>query len=344
MSKIKQQLPQIMISQAVYDLILSKYEIKFVDDIGPYRNGYQDKLTKVCDLNRKVIIAQAVVINRHIDSNFNPTQPWKQYVMTLDPELTVPYKDDFSPIKCKLILETKLKKLGLTSEDISNRLNQFQAEKDERYTQWHDTRSTKGIIRKFENCVYYDINKAHSDALGEIFPELKDWLAFIAKLAKTDKKWKSVPNYYVGLLAFKTAEMRKNHMPAKFELTYNWIVQRTTKTLFKRYEESVSDNSRVVYVNTDGIVIQNPIKIIPSSNQFGQFKIESPETTYYTYRGENYEIVQYGDTIKGSLPLALRQYVDLRKGQVISYKRRLNENNIYVYEDIKQFTVETQEN
>lgn len=335
----KKQLPQRKISQEVYDLILESFPVEFVDDIGPYRNGYKPALKKVCDPNKHIIISQAVSLNRLTGTKLDEKNPWKQYVLVLDSDQEDEIIEDFNPAQCKWIINSELHKLGFKEEDIENRLNQFQAEKCEEFKQWHAIKAFKGEILKFNDCVYYDINKAHSDALGEIFPELKPWLAEIAVTAKTDKKWKSVPNYYVGMLAFKTKAMRANHTPGKYEKTYNWIVQRTTKMLYARRDEVSNNETRRVYANTDGMVLQHPVKIIPSSNKLGEFKIESEETTYYTYRGDNYEIIQYGDTIKGNLPICLRDRVDLRVGKVISFKRVKNKDNVFVYTDIEEINI-----
>lgn len=98
---------------------------------------------------------------------------------------------------------------------------------------------------------------------------------------------------------------------------------------------------RVVYGNTDGIILKNPTKKPEHSSALGGFKLEY-EGTVYTYSGENYWIFQYekdGELeITGSLPLKLRKHIDLSKGQVVSFDRVRKE-----YGDIKIFEYENVE-
>lgn len=328
------QLVQLQINPEIYDKILKIKEgrIDFVKDINEYRNGYEDKKRVKCVIDKYIITTGEIldyVINCNIDDdNYilnNKAKPcqfvgWKQYVCVVVKELDKCTAPDFAPHICKKIIHDKLHKLGFTDEDIDNRLNMYQAEYDPRLIQVHYSNTERNKILKFTNCYYYDINKAHSDALGEIFPELRTWLQNIAKLARKDKKWKSVPNYYVGMLAYKTSKMKREHRPGKYEKTYNWIVQRTTKMVEDFINEIGAYDSDMVYINTDGFVINNPLRTPESSKEFGKFKLESDERVFYTYKGDNYEIIQYGDTIKGSLPVSLRKYVDLREGRVVSYK------------------------
>lgn len=330
------QLPQYKISRRLYDLIVNTFRTEYVNDINTYRNGYKDKSLCVSVPNKSVV-CRGAFLNYLLDY---PTVAdifvdWKQYVCILDEDLEQDVMGDFAPHTCKKLVNDRLNKCGLTDEDIDKRLHEYEAEYSEALAQQHYLDARPGIVQRFDNCIYYDINKAHSDALGEIFPEIKGWLEEIAMLAKEDKRWKSVPNYYVGMLAYKNKSMRDKKESGKYEKTYNWIVQRTTKILSKRFKDISDLNSNIVYMNTDGIVIQNPAKIIPGSTRFGDFKVESDETTFYTYAGENYSIVQYGDTIKGNLPIALRKKVDLRVGRVISFTRKLNDNKIFEYKNIQ---------
>lgn len=337
------QLPQYKISRRLYDLIINSFRTELVNDINPYRNGYKDKALCIV-VPQHYIICEGGSLNYLLNYQFESDifTDWKQYVLVLDEDQEQDVAGDFTPHICKKIITDKLNKCGLSNEDIDKRLHEYEADYCEALAQQHYLFAEPGIIQRFDNCIYYDINKAHSDAIGEIFPEIKGWLEEIAMLAKIDKRWKSVPNYYVGMLAYKTKSMRQKQEQGQYEKTYNWIVQRTTKILTKRLDEVSDINSNVVYTNTDGIVIQNPTKIIPGSNRFGDFKVETDETTFYTYAGDNYSIVQYGDTIKGNLPMDLRKFVDLREGKVISFDRKLNENGIFEYTNIQTKYIKTE--
>ena len=352
--KFCRPLPAIKVSRELFDDIMSHCQIEFVDDIGLYRNGYEGK--DVCKAIRdKYVICTGMYINLLLDKEYRETGKvkirnnelvdWKQYVCTLVEDLEVAYTGDFAPYICVKLVNDQLHYEGLNDDDIEERLCSYQEEKDDTLRQVHIENVEKGKVLRFDNCVYYDINKAHSYALGIIFPEIKPWLEKIAAKAKKDKKWKSVANYYVGMLAFKTESMKRKGLEGKHEKTYNWIVHNTTRTLLKRIDECSSYDrygmmtNTIVYANTDGVVIQNPTKFIESSSKFGEFKVESDETTFYTYAGENYFVIQYGDTIKGNLPVKLRKYVDLRKGKVITYTRK-KVGNVFEYNDIVEKTID----
>jgi len=317
----RKQISQLDISQELYNNILEIYkdEIKFVDDIGPFRTGYSGKWDIVCVLDKYLICKRSLLYVLLDTPKEECVNCWQQVVLRVKAQQETAVVETYSPMQCKFIINQQLKRLGFTDETINQRLKEFEVDYNEDLAQQHSLFATKNVIRKFNNCVYYDINKGHSYFLGQIFPELVPYLKNLAVRAKKDKKYKSIPNFYVGMLAFKTKAMRNNGTLGNHEKTYNWIVQQTTQMLLDRINAVCGMKSNIVYMNTDGVVISKPKRIIPSSNEFGKFKIESPETTFYTYRDANYEIVQYGDEIKGNLPIELRKYVDLRQGRVVHF-------------------------
>lgn len=342
MSKL--QLPQLTISQEAYNKLVSTYAITYVNSIQPYIYGYAEKKLKVCVPN-KYIIMQGMYINYALNQNaVDPNEDWKQYRLVLETEQRESVVKDFNGNYCRNLVLSELYKLGLSREDIDNRLNMYQMEKSEDTKPLHALYTDSECILRFKNCVYYDLTKAYSDSLSVIFPELRAWLIKIAKRAKKDPRWKRVPNFFVGMLNHKTPKEEDEDLPPKFAKTFNWITARTRKIVLERLSESTGKNTRVVYMNTDGIVIQNPSKIFQSSNELGKFKVESEETTFYTYRAKNYEIIQYGDTIKGNLPLVLRDRIDLRQNKVISFTLHRAKNKLDEYTDVKEFTVEMEDN
>ena len=107
--------------------------------------------------------------------------------------------------------------------------------------------------------------------------------------------------------------------------TRHYIVTNITNKMTRlknklRYESCL-------YLNTDGMIIQHPHNIVEHSDEMGEFKIEY-QGDVYTYRDKNYSIIQYGDEIKGNLPLELRKYVDLRVGKVVHYDKILSEDGM----------------
>ena len=114
------------------------------------------------------------------------------------------------------------------------------------------------------------------------------------------------------------------------------IVNNITYTLNKHVKQT---HGRWIYVNTDGYIVQNPETVLPSSKEKGEFKIEY-QGPVYTYHSSDkkgtYTIIQYGDEIKGTLPLELRKYVDLRVGKIVRFERELDEDlQIYKFKNIR---------
>ena len=323
-------LKQIKISRKVYVDIVSKWHsiIKWLgkdDDL--YENWKQDKRYIYAKEEKAIIVSWALLPQVLDDGG-------KSVICIVEQEQVEDIISDFSPLYCKQLIVKKLHKAKLKNEDIDARLNQYQVEEDKKLIQQHKIEATENTITTWENCYYYDINKAHMDALIEIFHELKDWFMSVAEKSKVDKRFKSIANYYVGLLGKKDGKYRN---------TYNWIVDRTSKKLLKLVSELSVFKSEVIYANTDGFVISNPIVTPKSSSEIGEFKLETDEHTFYTYRHKSsnckYFVMQYGDTIKGNLPLALRDKIDLRKGIVVDFVRH-KEDGYFVYDNVTSYVLE----
>lgn len=169
-------------------------------------------------------------------------------------------------------------------------------------------------LYEISNVVYYDINKAHRDALIEMFPKCEKYF----RDKKTMDQWgKDCINIYVGDLC--------NHGHRE---TYNWIVKRTRNILTATIKKC---NGVVVYANTDGVIIRNPETRIETSNEVGAFSNEMHSDKVYFYyhlKEENipqYYLYQYIDkhdkmVIKGTLKKEYRDNIDLAQGKVWSNK------------------------
>lgn len=171
----------------------------------------------------------------------------------------------------------------------------------------------KGKVLRFPNCIYIDMNGAHADAVREAFPEISEYIEKGYKKRHDNPAQKCIPNYFVGFC--------KNLEHDGF---YNWVVQRTREKLMSKIDELMTDDSLIVYANTDGAIIQNPKYIPISSKELGEFKIEyAGEVLAYKHIAKNsttYSIIQYGDIIKGNASNLVREHIDLRKGLVCDYK------------------------
>lgn len=304
---MRKPLKHVSINEEMFNKFLAEFEdyVLVVDNLSNDVYGYQDKKTVKYDKERSAFITQAYRLSYILDMDTS-IDGWRQLVVHIssDPETII--DETVSGSYATMYLEHRI--LNKKYSDIDSQLSKFEADEDPIRKQQHYFYSEDNKITKFEDAYYYDINKAHADALCEIFPESK---ADILKLYRTKdkatlRKNKQLINFYVGNL------VNRGH-----RRTYNWIVQRTTDILTKMFAKLGGD---AIYINTDGIILNNVKNVVESSKNVGEFKLEY-HGDVYTYRDKNYEVVQYGDTIKGHLPLVLRDQVDLRIGQVVHYDR-----------------------
>lgn len=194
--------------------------------------------------------------------------------------------------------------------------------------QMHDVLFEQYQISEYRNCWYWDISGAHTYILSEIFPEAADDLKYWNdhKHDRNCSHFKKIPNFYVGCLGKKDSPYRK---------TYHWIVGEVNRIMNEAFEKTHNMlKSKFIYINTDGFIIQHPKELLEASNELGKFKCEY-DGTVYTYAGKNYQIIQYGDTIKGNLPTELRRFVDLRIGKVVEYDR-VKVGQHYEYKNIRE--------
>lgn len=180
-------------------------------------------------------------------------------------------------------------------------------------------------IYKLNDCVYYDVNNAHLDALTEIFPKAKDDLIKLRKkinrLKKSkDKAKKAEAQRLKDLINIYVGELGNNKHP-RFKPTNEWIVNRTRNKLQNLIDEV---KGSVIYANTDGVIIKNPKNRIKTSNKLGEFKDELKEGVVYLlqYKGKtSYTIYQYDEEIKGSALNSVRENIDLSQGLYVDYDR-----------------------
>ena len=204
-----------------------------------------------------------------------------------------------------------------TDEEIENILNSHVISEEDKVKPAHriatdDITYDFDVLYEISNVVYYDINKAHRDALIEMFPKCEK----LFKDKNTMDRWgKDCINIYVGDLC------NHNHRE-----TYNWIVKRTRNLLEKVIKDC---DGNVIYANTDGVMIHNPHKTIKTSNEVGEFSNEMNGNKVYFYyhlKEENipqYYLYQYIDkhgkmTKKGTLQKDLRNNVDLAENKIWS--------------------------
>lgn len=311
----------VQVNDEIFNKILYDYEFKVRIDEDLYLkyNGYYEDRDIIYYNGKDEFICMEYIVNNY--TNLIPhCSVWKQIRVLRTMNMSSPAQLSITGSKAKAYITKMLKKV-YTDTEIDERLRMFEADYDEDLKQVHynyPAFDSKTII-KISNTYKFDINGAHLDALCEIFPKAKDKFVAMYEKRKKNKIFKQYPNLYVGMLAQKSKEMRKAGIPGKYEKTYNWIVQRTTKLLLSALD---TIGGETIYINTDGFIIRNPDNLITPSKALGEFKLEFAGDTYI-YADKNYIIYQTGQgdnvELKGSCFTAVRNDIDLANGQVVHY-------------------------
>lgn len=175
----------------------------------------------------------------------------------------------------------KLLKKYYTDEEIDVCLKSFQAEYDYKKAQLHYFKEgSPDKILKFENCYKYDINGAHNEALTIIFPKAKDAIIKMYLERKKHPVNKKYINYFVGMLC------RKGYRE-----TYNWIVQRVSAKLKTHILDACGE---ILYANTDGFIVKDPMFELETSSELGALKLEYKGDVCF-YNDINYFCFQLSD-------------------------------------------------
>lgn len=338
---MKSSLKHFTISLELYEKLCNEYTFDTsLTSVWDFTFDLESYQAYKVEYNRNIYLCLTYsYIGNVIEDKYKDLEPWwKRIVCMVKPNQVEPIIQIYSPSYCVSLVKKQLHFKGLTDEMIDKRLNEYTLE--DGLTQIHISYGIEPYkVVRFDDCIYYDINKAHMDALIEIFPELKDWFLEIAKKSKKDIRYKSIANLYVGCLGKKTGKYRK---------TYNWIVNRTTSKVNKMLEQLMDCNSKIIYANTDGFVVQHPVCTLETSELIGDIKQETPETTFYMYYHQgikdettSHKVLQYGDKklCINNIMISDLKYIDLRCGKVISYKEISDDNKLKKHINIKQHIV-----
>lgn len=154
----------------------------------------------------------------------------------------------------------------------------------------------------YDNCHYYDLNKAYASATIEAFPKLEPWV--LKQYKKNKAKMKQTMNYFVGMMVNKGDFLQEDIFP----FFRNYIVKTITQTLEEAIEKTtVAENmnfldTKVLYANTDGFIVHNPVaKLETSQTELGKFKeeqIDDGKVWFFRHQGltdddVSYSIFQY---------------------------------------------------
>lgn len=307
------------VCETIFDDILQNMQnkIEIVDNIEDFYRGYTKKDTVLYDNHEYLIIREHLLayFANFSEEEYKDVEDWRQVIVRKCVQ-TKRYQPSIDGSRAYNVTKNIICQHYSESE-FTARLHMFEAEKDPNNIQFHYQYPSKDIVLAHSNCVKYDINGAHHDALIEIFPKAKEELQDMFDRRKSEPILKAYINYFVGMLC------RKG-----YRKTYNWIVQRTTKTLKNAINTVGGD---LIYANTDGFMVSNPDHKLKPSKKLGEFKLEF-EGTAYTYQDKNYWCYQAGEDITGNIRYQVRDEVDLSKGMIVHYNisRELLENGTIV--------------
>ncbi len=122
---------------------------------------------------------------------------------------------------------------------------------------------SKDTIIKFENCHYYDLNKAYATCLIKYFPKIERTIKarLLSKNEDIKNKWKKIINYAVGFFN------RNKYQPLR-----KAIVKFINDEITKAVKEV---GGELLYLNTDGFIVRNAKKELKTSSNLGEFKEEA---------------------------------------------------------------------
>jgi hypothetical protein len=288
-------------NKILYDLSI---HTKYCSDLTAYSYGYSDKTTIY--YNEEYLICRECVLDYYCEYLEQPTF-WKQVkvrkVENVENKIQATITGNYA-----WNYMFKLLKKYYSDEEIDKILHAHECEKDEGFKQFHYNIGIEpGTLLKIPNCFKYDINGAHCDSVVELFPKARKEFLKLYKQRKEKPIYKQLFNFFVGEMC------RKG-----YRLTYNWIVQRTTKRL---YEAMDLVEGELIYANTDGFIIQNPKKQLQHSTELFEFK-EEYSGDVYVYKTKNYILYQLGDDKVGSCACEVRKDIDLSQGIVVEYDRK----------------------
>lgn len=299
------------VNERVFDQILEVFDSKVMlvdrDRIEDLMCGYPDRDSIAYDGEKYLIIREHLLayIAEFNSTDMGDVDRWRQVIVRKDECLTDAYKPGIDGSRAYAIVKAALSK-AYPGDEYDSQLRQHEAVYDSKKSQYHFLYPSYGpFVVRHSECVKYDMNGAHLDALLEIFPKAEPYLRRLFDDRKKHPIYKAYANFYVGMLK------RKG-----YSATYNWIVQRTTAKLKDAIEYC---GGMLIYANTDGFVVCRPERRQKNTCKLGEFKVEY-EGDVFTYSGGNHWAIQCGDEIKGSIRYQARDGVDLRKGLVASYR------------------------
>lgn len=159
---------------------------------------------------------------------------------------------------------------------------------------------------EFKNCYYYDLNSAYLSELCKIFPKCSESFNQLYMDRKKDPTLKKVFNYYVGYL-------KKTRVYADARA---YIVNRIRYRMMEFLKENESKITNILYINTDGCILQCSEKLREGSSNLGDFKIEAEGTCKMVCQSNYKWLFKLNDIVKGNLQKNTRDTVNWDEGIV----------------------------
>lgn len=311
------------VSEDIFDNILKTMatRVEVVDDLTPYMYGYQNKKRLIYNQRNT---DERLILQEYLFADFAnipldvEVSSWKQIIIKKSKEKDT-WQESISGTKAyNYIMKVLLKHYSET--EISNILFSYTDTKTEVDKQIHiDFSGFEDKIYQIDNCYKYDINGAHQAALIEIFPKAEKEILKLYLKRKEKPIYKSYMNFFVGMLKKKG-----------FEGAYWYIVHRTSKILKEAMDKlcpNDSLDSQIIYANTDGFIVKDPVMTLENSKELGNFK-EEYHGTVYVYENRTVDSSPYicyetntatEKEHKGNCRLKVRKDINLKEGIIAKY-------------------------
>ena len=297
--KKKVRLAQYEVSAEIFNQILIKNSNRIIiANIEDYEYGYSDKKKVIYNGKDKLICREMYVDAKPAEAT------WKQIIVKKDDSLDS--KDYHKEMMGSTAWHRMLKILYkyYTQDEL---LEIFANNQHEQCKPMHfNPPKLDDAVYKHTNCYKYDINSAYASAYINLFPKAHDDIMALYLGRHENPDNKKILNFFNGMLK------RKG-----FAGTYYWVVNRTNEIMNKAFKEVGGTR---LYVNTDGFIVKNPVKLIKHSTELGEFKLEHSGDVYI-YVDKNYFIIQAGQELKGNCMCMVRDKFDLPNGKVVHYNK-----------------------
>lgn len=297
--KKKVRLAQYEVSAEIFNQILIKNNNRIViANIEDYQYGYSSKKKIIYNGKDKLICRELYICPE------SETALWKQIIVMKDDSLDS--KDYHKEMMGSTAWHRMLKILYkyYTQDEL---LEIFSNNQHEQCKPMHRNPSKlDDAVCRYTNCYKYDINSAYASAYITLFPKAYDDIMALYLGRHDNPDNKKILNYFNGMLK------RKG-----FAGTYYWVVNRTNEIMDKALKKV---GGVPLYINTDGFIIKNPVKLIKHSTELGKFKLEHSGDVYI-YVDKNYFIIQAGQELTGNCMCMVRDKFDLPNGKVVHYNK-----------------------